>query len=387
MDNKIKVAVIFGGKSTEHEVSCLSAMSILENIDRNKYDVSMIGITDQGRWLDYKGPIELIADGGWQSYTHNSTNTENLTKAESDATGAVSDSESDATADISGAVSDATADVAAALIKISGMDEKQKIDVVFPVLHGRNGEDGTIQGMLELSGIPYVGCGVIGSALGMDKGFAKIIFDKEGIPQGKYRVVTKEDLSDNADNIFNEIEKEFGYPCFIKPCNSGSSVGVGKAHNSEELLLCLKNAARYDRRIIVEEFIDGRELECGVLGNYYPQASVVGEIKPCNEFYDYDAKYSETSTSEAIIPADISKETSDLLRSYAVRAFKALDCCGLARVDFFLEKNTGRLCINEINTMPGFTRISMFPKLWEATGVPYNKLIDKLIMLAVEKQN
>ncbi|MBZ0098174.1 MAG: D-alanine--D-alanine ligase, partial [Taibaiella sp.] len=261
----------------------------------------------------------------------------------------------------------------------------KKIDVVFPVLHGCNGEDGTIQGLFELAGIPYVGCGVLGSALGMDKGFAKIVFEKEGIPQGKYVVFTRKQINQDMDSLVRQVEALLTYPCFVKPSNAGSSVGISKAHDRRELAEALHFAARYDRRILVEEFIDGREVECAVLGNDEPVASTVGEVVPCNEFYDYEAKYNSGGSSTVIIPAHIPDELIQKIRDYAVRAFKALDLSGLSRVDFFVHKDTGEVFINEVNTLPGFTSISMYPKLWEASGIPYSKLIEKLIDLAVER--
>lgn len=272
------------------------------------------------------------------------------------------------------------------IFKVSGAERKdKKIDVAFPVLHGCNGEDGTIQGLFELAGIPYVGSGVLGSALGMDKYYAKIIFEKEGLPQGKYLVFNKKQVAKDIHGVVMQIEDTLTYPCFVKPCNSGSSVGVSKARNKDELISSVYLALKYDRRILVEEYIDGHEVECSVLGNDEPIASTVGEIIPCNEFYDYEAKYSAESTSEIVIPARLPENTIEKIREYAVRAFKALDCAGLARVDFFVHKKTGKIYVNELNTMPGFTQISMYPKLWEASGISYTELLDKLIELAIER--
>jgi D-alanine-D-alanine ligase len=235
-----------------------------------------------------------------------------------------------------------------------------------------------------LAGIPYVGSGVLGSALGMDKAYAKVIFNKENIPQGRYLVFSRKQVNSNIDSVAEEVEKELGYPCFIKPSNAGSSVGVNKARNRVELNRALEIAAQHDIRILAEEYINGREIECAVLGNDEPEASIVGEVIPSNDFYDYDAKYF-SSDSKTLIPANVPDTTANTIRNYALNAFKSLDCAGLARVDFFVHKETGEVYINEINTMPGFTKISMYPKLWEASGLPYQKLIDRLIELALER--
>lgn len=354
MANKKRVAVIFGGQSSEHEVSRFSAEAVLKNIDKNKFDVAMIGITREGKWLNYDGPVEKIGTGEWQALAEAG---QKAGKALLTAGAAIAQAEHD----------------------------NKSIDVVFPVLHGCNGEDGTIQGLLELAGIPYVGCGVLGSALGMDKAYAKIVFEKAGLPQGKYIVFNRKQIYNNIDACMDSVEGLLTYPCFIKPSNAGSSVGVSKAHDRNELKTALELAARYDRRILAEEYIDGKEAECAVLGNDDPSASTVGEVKPCNEFYDYEAKYMCGDSSEVIIPANLPPETIDKIREYAVKAFRALDCSGLARADFFVQKNTGRIYINELNTMPGFTQISMYSKLWAASGLPYNELIDRLIELALER--
>ncbi|NTV88745.1 MAG: D-alanine--D-alanine ligase [Clostridiales bacterium] len=381
MEKKKRIAVLFGGQSTEHEVSRVSAQSVINNIDQEKYDVVMVGITKDGRWLSYDGPEELLGTGEWQEYAEkkalsdqpSSIGRERIGQFEPD-TGSVSLMKANA------------AGTARGILNMAGAESgDKKIDVVFPVLHGCNGEDGTIQGLFELAGIPYVGCGVLGSALGMDKAYTKIIFEKEGIPQGKYLSFSRKQISKDMNSISQQVEDLLTYPCFVKPSNAGSSVGVSKAGSREELAKALREAARFDRRVLVEEFINGREVECAVLGNDEPEASVVGEVVPCNEFYDYAAKYSSGDDSEVIIPADLPPETSEKIRDYAVRAFKALDCAGLGRVDFFVHKETGEIFINEINTMPGFTKISMYPKLWEATGLPYDKLIERLLELAAER--
>lgn len=372
MNEKIRVAILFGGQSTEHEVSRFSAQSVAENLDKNRYDVNMIGITREGKWLSYDGPVEKLGTGEWEAIALSGMN-----KAKSLPKGNLLEK-----------VTVGESGCPAREILASVVAEKsfnKKIDVVFPVLHGLNGEDGTIQGLLELAGIPYVGSGVLGSALGMDKYYAKIVFEKEGLPQGKYLMFNKKQFDMDMDRILAQIENTITYPCFVKPCNSGSSVGVNKAGDREELVSSMHHAFKYDKRVLVEEYIDGREIECSVLGNHEPIASTMGEIIPCNEFYDYDAKYSAESTSQIIIPAPLPEDTAEKIREYAVRAFRALDCAGLARVDFFVHKETGSIYINELNTMPGFTCISMYPKLWEASGIPYAELLDRLIELAIER--
>lgn len=389
MGDKKRIAVIFGGQSSEHEVSRVSAESVLKNIDRDKYEVEMVGITKDGKWLSYDGPTGLIGSGEWQPLAEAKAKAEANRKAGALAgghgpiPGQISSKADKEGCDCQPGPSDASA---RGILTAAGVEkEDKKIDVVFPILHGCNGEDGTIQGLFELAGVPYVGCGVLGSALGMDKGFAKIVFEKEGIPQGKYIVFNRKQIQQDADSLIGQVEALLTYPCFVKPSNAGSSVGVSKAHDRRELAEALHFAARYDRRILVEEFIDGKEAECAVLGNSEPIASTVGEVIPCNEFYDYDAKYRSGDSSAVIIPANLPDAVIQKIRDYAVRAFKALDLAGLARVDFFVHKDTGAVYINEVNTLPGFTRISMYPKLWEASGIPYPKLIERLIELAVER--
>jgi D-alanine-D-alanine ligase len=375
MNKKIRVAVIFGGQSTEHEVSRVSAESVIRNINRDKFDVVMIGITKEGKWLKFNGPVEKLGNGEWEQIVGEAilgsrqNNIAEQNKVSFDSQSALAEA-----ASIRSIFNAAGA----------GVSEDQGIDVVFPVLHGSNGEDGTIQGLLELAGVPYVGPGVLASSVGMDKAFTKIVFEKEGIPQGKYLVFNRKALKTNMDDVVAKVEGVLAYPCFVKPSNSGSSVGVGKARNRQELIDTMFEAAKYDRKLLVEEFIDGREVECAVLGNDDPIASTVGEVVPCNEFYDYKAKYIDNN-SKIIIPADLPDATIEEIRDYAVRAFKSLDCAGLSRVDFFVHKESGQVYINEINTLPGFTSISMYPKLWEASGIPYDKLIERLIDLAIER--
>lgn len=372
MGNKRRIAVVFGGQSSEHEVSRVSAQSVLENINRDKFDVVMIGITKDGRWLGYDGPVEKLGSGEWQAIAEGrALRQANTCAAEEESTE-------------KGLVGVGTS-AKAILRSAAGENEKGPIDVVFPVLHGCNGEDGTIQGLFELAGVPYVGCGVLASAVSMDKAYTKIIFEKVGIPQGKYLTFSRKQVNQDPEQLAAEVEAVLEYPCFVKPSNAGSSVGVSKAHDRKELVEALRFASRFDRRILVEEFINGREVECAVLGNDDPIASTVGEVVPCNEFYDYEAKYQSGDSSKVIIPANLPAATMEEIRRYAVKAFKALDCSGLSRVDFFVHKETGAVYINEINTLPGFTSISMYPKLWEATGISYSELIERVIDLAVER--
>ncbi len=383
--DKIRVAFIFGGRSSEHDVSNYTAASVLQNLNRDRYEPVLIGITKSGRWLRYNGPEELIGSGAWEL---------NAAQDGADSSGGsgkpVADCiDSTDNSKINKSVNDIR-DTDRAEVTVVSCRGKQvadicevrrSADVVFPLLHGCNGEDGTVHGFLELADLPYVGSGVLGSALGMDKAFAKIIFEKTGIPQCRHMVVRRREIRSDTGRIADEIQSALGFPCFIKPSNSGSSIGISKAHCREELAAALELAALYDSRILAEEFISCREIECAVLGNDEPEASITGEVIPSNEYYDYEAKYIKND-SKLIIPADIPQAKSDEIREYAVRAFKALDCSGLARADFFLQKETGRVYINELNTMPGFTSISMYPKLWAASGLPYPKLIEKLIDLA-----
>ncbi len=396
---KIRVAVVFGGQSSEHEVSRVSAQSVIENIDRDKFDVEMIGITKEGQWLTYQGPVNKIGSGEWEAVARKAL-------LESASPAASSTCIEGASPAVSSACKEgASPDQAACPDEVARPDTlestmitnnsaknmisnttKAPIDVVFPVLHGVNGEDGTIQGLFELAGIPYVGCGVLGSAVGMDKAYTKIIFEKEGLPQGDYLVFNRKQIYNEIDEVVAAVEAKLTYPNFVKPSNAGSSVGVSKARDRQQLIDALLLAAKNDRKVLVEEFINGREIECAVLGNDNPIASVVGEVVPCHDFYDYKAKYQSGDSSRVDIPAkNLPSETVKLIREYAVRAFKCLDCSGLSRVDFFVHKETGEIFINEINTLPGFTQISMYPKLWAESGIPYSELITKLIELAYER--
>jgi D-alanine-D-alanine ligase len=352
-----RVLVLFGGQSGEHDVSLRSAQTVMRALDPDRYEIVPVGITRDGRWLTGGDPMAaltaespLFALGGG------------------------------ATAGTNGSAPPQANVAAAALPAVmSG-----QIDVVFPVLHGPMGEDGTIQGMLELSGIPYVGSGVLGSAVAMDKAIAKTILAQAGIRQVPWLTVLRRDWERDPDAVAVRIADELGFPCFTKPANMGSSVGIAKAHNADELANSIAIAARYDRRIVVEKGIDARELEISVLGNDEPIASVAGEIVPSREFYDYEAKYIDDG-SELIIPAEIDRETLAEVQRIAVQAFRALDLAGLARVDFFLERSTNLLYLNEVNTIPGFTSISMYPMLWEASGVPLPELVDRLVALALER--
>lgn len=348
---KLRVCVVFGGQSPEHEISRKSVTSVLNNLDREKYEIDIIGITKKGEWYLYTGDVAKIESGEWENESN-----------------------------VRAVISPDSGQKAILVFDAEGVREIHP-EIVFPVLHGEYGEDGTIQGLLELAGIKYVGMGVLASANGMDKAYTKIVLDAAGIPQADWIVVKR---GGSRDEDVRLIEEKLGYPCFVKPCNTGSSVGVGKAHNREELLAALSEAEKFDRKILVEENIDGREVECAVLGNQKPKAAAVGEIVPTVEFYDFDAKYNDAST-KLNIPAEIPKDTYEKIREYAVRAFLAMDGAGLSRVDFFVKNSDGSVVLNEINTMPGFTSISMYPKLWDAVGLGYSELLDELIRLGLER--
>jgi D-alanine-D-alanine ligase len=336
---KQKVVVLFGGRSGEHEVSIRSAASIIGALDRDRYEVIPVAISKTGRWLPPADSAALLPDGS---------------------------------------IPAAAASSAVVISREPG--STAGVDVVFPVLHGTFGEDGTVQGFLELADVAYVGAGVLGSACGMDKDVMKRLFREAGLPTVEHMALLRQDRTHRLD----EIEQRFGYPAFVKPANLGSSVGITKAHNREELGAALDLAAKYDRKILVERSIAGREIECAVLGNDQPEASLPGEIVPSHEFYDYEAKYIDEG-SQIIIPAALDEQQTREVQRLAVAAFRAVECNGLARVDFFLEESTGRILLNEINTMPGFTSISMYPKMWEASGLSYKDLISRLIELAVER--
>jgi D-alanine-D-alanine ligase len=370
MAKKLRVGILFGGRSGEHEVSLLSAASILKAIDRSKFDVVPIGITKEGRWL-----------------------------AGGDAHHLLENSASDATRPLRAGDPESTPGakllhegIPTLLAPVPGPQGPagKAIDVVFPVLHGTFGEDGTVQGLFELAGIAYVGAGVLGSAAGMDKAVMKRLFAQAGLPIVKDLTVLRSDWEKSPAKVTKLIESALKYPLFVKPANLGSSVGISKAHDRKELGPALTVAAKYDRKLVVEQGVGGskkkaRELEVAVLGNDTPVASVVGEIIPGKEFYDYDAKYLSEG-SVPVIPAKLSKSESREVRAMAVEAFRACDLSGLARVDFLMEPDgKRRIYVNEVNTMPGFTQISMYPKLWEASGVPYTELITRLIEFAIER--
>ncbi len=363
MAEKLRVAVLFGGQSGEHEVSLVSAQGIMKAMDEERYEVIPVGITKDGRWLTGGEPMELLQSGG------------------PSAAGQIAES---------GPAEPETRELALAKRHrrelVPGTHETgfPQVDVVFPVLHGPCGEDGTVQGLLELADLPYVGAGVLGSALGMDKIAMKAVFKSYGLPVVDHVAFKRRDWERDPEAVMELIEEELGYPCFVKPANLGSSVGISKVHQRSELAPALHLAARYDRRLLAERAVNAREIEVSVLGNDEPIASLPGEIIPCREFYDYVAKYID-DRSELIIPADLPAELTRRIQELAVVAFLAVDCSGMARVDFFLDKDTGELYLGELNTIPGFTPISMYPKLWEASGISYSELIDRLIELALER--
>lgn len=353
--SKTTVAVLFGGCSTEHEVSRVSAASVIQNIPGNKYDVVMLGITKDGRWLLFSGDPAKLPDGSWESDPQNRT-----------------------------ALISPDRSVHGILAQTDGGFETIPVDVVFPVLHGKNGEDGTVQGLLQLADLPFVGCSALVSAVCMDKAITNSLLETAGIPQAHYLWFFTDNYRTGADKIRKKIESRLGYPVFVKPANSGSSVGVSKVTKPEELDAAIQRAGKEDIKIVVEEAIVGQEVECAVLGLSRPEASGVGEIASGAEFYDYDDKY-KTGAAKLFIPAHIPEETAATVRENALRAYRMLGCSGLARVDFFVRKSDGAVLLNELNTLPGFTGISMYPKLWEAAGVPVPQLLDRLIQLAFDK--
>jgi D-alanine-D-alanine ligase len=355
---KLRVGVIFGGRSGEHEVSLLSARSVLGALDPKKYVVTQIGITHEGAWLVGDNVLEALASGQ--------------------------------TAGLRPAVllADPThAELCSLQPTGAGelLDRLGRLDVVFPVLHGTFGEDGTLQGLLEMADVAYVGAGVLGSALGMDKGVFKDVMRAYEVPIVETLVVQRSQLEQDSDAVIRAAEELAAYPLFIKPANLGSSVGISKCQSRADLYEGLLEAARYDRRILIERGVNAREIEVSVLGNDQPEASVPGEIIPSRDFYSYEAKYLDNA-SELLIPAPIPAKTADWARELAIRAYQAIDCAGLARVDFLLDKASGELYLSEVNTMPGFTTISMYPKLWEASGLPYPRLVDRLIQLGLDRK-
>ncbi|CAH0118855.1 D-alanine--D-alanine ligase [Paenibacillus sp. CECT 9249] len=359
---KIRVGLIYGGKSGEHEVSLSTALAVMKAFDYGKYDIVPFYITKEGEWRT--GPQLMSPPDDLEFLQF-------------------------------GPAEDGNAREAALLPILSGLSAPQEkplqgndrmLDVMFPLLHGTFGEDGTIQGLFEIANIPYVGAGVLASAVGMDKVIMKKVFAQADLPQCMYRYFTRKEWEKDSSYHIMEIEVSLGYPCFVKPANLGSSVGISKARNREQLIAAVETALRYDRKVIVEEYVEAREIEVSVLGNDEPKASVPGEIMSSNDFYDYKAKYTD-GKSVMTIPAEISPELMEEIREMAVRAFQAIDGSGLARVDFFVRKSDGRPLINEVNTMPGFTPFSMYPLLWRESGVSYRELLDTLISLAFERHN
>ncbi len=351
---KLSVCVLFGGISPEHEVSLRSAESVLRNMDSEKYNIFPVGITKNGDWILFGGnDYAMLPTGQWLDHPSNRRAAISPVRGQG-------------------------------LLSFEGdCVVREHIDVVFPVLHGENGEDGAMQGLLQLAGIPYVGPHVASSAVAMDKTLTKLVIDQAGVPQASWQLVRNSDAEAHMDRVLDGLERQFSYPMFVKPAGTGSSVGVSKASDRVTLQEALLSAGVYDEKILVEEFIHGREIEVAVMGNSSPVASVCGEIDSGAEFYDYDAKYI-TDTSTAYIPARISEEVAEQVREAAVKVYSAIGCHGLSRVDFFVTYEDERVVFNEINTLPGFTSISMYPKLFAASGIPYSQLIDMLIQLAME---
>ncbi|WP_291634530.1 D-alanine--D-alanine ligase family protein [Clostridium sp.] len=341
---KKRIAVLFGGQSTEHEVSRVSATSVLRNIDEAKYDIYPIGITKDGLWFKYTGNLDNIESGEWEK------------------------------------------DESYKIPEGQKILFNKEVDVVFPVLHGLFGEDGTIQGMCKLFNIPCVGAGVMSSAICMDKIYTKYLLEKFNIRQADYVVINSHEYVENKELFLEKIEKKLGYAVFIKPSNGGSSVGITKAHNKEKLILGIEEALKHDRKILVEKAINAREIEVAVLGNDYPEASIPGEVIPAKEFYDYEAKY-KSESSKLLIPASLPEDKLQTIREEAIKIYRILDCAGMARVDFLVDKETEDVFLNEVNTIPGFTKISMYPKMWQATGKTFGALIDDLIELSIERNN
>ncbi len=351
---KLRLAVIFGGVSSEHEVSRMSATSILENLSPEKYQVHMVGITKEGRWLLYTGDVKDIYDGSWEK------------------------------GPVAPAFLSPDPSVHGLVVLRDGRAETLELDVVFPALHGKNGEDGTIQGLFQLAQIPYVGCDTHASSVCMDKAVTHTLLSNTDIEQAHYLWFYADRFPVAAETIKKKIKARLSFPVFVKPANAGSSVGVSKVEQYEDLDAAIEAAAREDSKIVVEEGIRGQEVECAVLGNRECEASLVGEIGASAQFYDYDDKY-VNGTSQLYIPARIPQETAEEIRRTAVRAYRLLGCSGLARVDFFVTEGDNRVVLNEINTLPGFTSISMYPKLWMAMGLTYGELLDRLVDLAFER--
>jgi D-alanine-D-alanine ligase len=381
---KTRVGILFGGRSGEHEVSLLSAASVLQAIDRSKYEVVPIGITKEGRWVT-AGHAERLLGGGAPG--------KHLRAGDPEATQPAAVLRKGESVLVPPMPSEALVpfEREAGAVTHAGSEQVLSVDVIFPVLHGTFGEDGTIQGLFELASIAYVGSGVLGSAAGMDKDAMRRLFQSAKLPMVKWVTFLRGEWEKSPKKVRAKIEAALKYPVFVKPANLGSSVGITKAHNAKELASAIETAAQFDRKIVVEQGVGGkkdkaRELEVAVLGNDAPEASVVGEVVPIKEFYDYEAKYLSEG-SDLIVPAKLTKAQAKQVREMAIAAFRVCDCAGLARVDFLMEPGkSGRIYVNEINTLPGFTSISMYPRLWAASGVPYPKLIDRLIELAMERR-
>ncbi|NEW08079.1 D-alanine--D-alanine ligase [Paenibacillus sp. SYP-B3998] len=369
MSRKIRVGLIYGGKSGEHDVSLQTALAVMKAVDFNKYEITPFYITKKGEW---KSGAPLLSPA---------QSKEALTFGGDSALEPIA---SNALSPIFGSIQSKGEVTISSTVSSQAKASEPGLDVIFPLLHGTFGEDGTIQGMLEIANIPYVGAGVLASAVGMDKVMMKKVFAQEGLPQCVFRYFNRTEWEKNRAYHLMELETAIGYPCFVKPANLGSSVGISKARNQEELIAAVTFAFQYDRKVIIEENIDAREIEVAILGNDEPQASVAGEIVSSSEFYDYKAKYMD-GKSAMVIPADIPAETAEHIRQLAIQAFQAVDGSGLSRVDFFLGKLDQKVYINEINTMPGFTPFSMYPLLWEESGKPYTELLDNLIQLAIER--
>ena len=383
---KLRVGVLFGGRSGEHEISLLSAASVLNAIDKNKYEVVPIGITKDGLWVT-AGRAEALLQGKQQPRALRAGDPQATSSAAVLAQGSAI-----VIPPVPARTSPASMvpfQTGAAEMSRRWTDHSIQVDLIFPVLHGTFGEDGTIQGLLELADIAYVGAGVLGSACGMDKHIMKELFRAAGLPLVKHVTILRSDWETSPAKGQRLIESKLKYPVFVKPANLGSSVGISKVRKRAELAPAMKEAARYDRKLVIEQGVGGkqrkaREIECSVLGNDKPAASIAGEIVPSTEFYDYDAKYLDEG-SQLIIPAKLTKTQIQQVQELAIRAFQAVDCSGLARVDFLMDPSSKKFYVNEINTMPGFTAISMYPKLWGASGLSYPELIDKLIQFGIER--
>ena len=354
---KMCVVLLFGGMSSEHEVSRVSVGNFVNNIDREKYEVLTVGITKEGRWLYTEATAAQMADGSWEDLAGN----------------------------MACVISPDRADHGMILFTPEGHVEKVHVDVVIPVLHGLWGEDGTVQGLLELAGIPYVGCGVLASAVCMDKAVANALFEANGVPHTRWLAADRWEIESDLEGVCDGVEKKLGWPVFVKPANAGSSVGISKVSSRDELKKAIDLALENDRKVVFEAFVDGQEVECAVIGSDPAVATRPGEILAGAEFYTYDDKY-KNGVSQTVIPAHLPEAKLDEVKTYAAMAYTALNCEGLARCDFFVEKDTGRVLINEINTFPGFTSISMYPKLMEHEGLPVPQLIDRLIALALERK-